>query len=110
MAAGAPPAAVLPAVTEPAPPHRISLGVQAGDAYAPVGLAVDAGRKLAYLYNTPLGDVDPGGAAISVVDLERRAVSRASFWCRPPTGRTTDGCCYHRMGTRAMSSTRTRTS
>jgi hypothetical protein len=60
----------------PAQDH-ISLGVPAGDAYSPTGLAVDAGRKLAYVYNTRRGTADPGtGAAISVVNLERRAVSR----------------------------------
>jgi hypothetical protein len=69
---------VTPAAATPVPAQdHISLGVPAGDAYSPTGLAVDAGRKLAYVYNTRRGTADPGtGAAISVVNLERRAVSR----------------------------------
>lgn len=47
-------------------PPAFFLGVPAGDAYAPAGLAVDEGRQLAYVYSAQSA---AGGAAVSVVDL-----------------------------------------
>lgn len=54
-------------------PTGFALGVPAGDAYAPMSLAVDAARGRAYVYH---GDSTEGRPVVSVVDLAAGQVSR----------------------------------
>ncbi len=53
--------------------RSISLGVPAGDSYAPVDLAVDPQRQLAYVYHLRS---TTGGPVIAVIDLATHQVTR----------------------------------
>jgi hypothetical protein len=62
------------AIPSPAPLEEpFALGVTAGDAYSPAGMAVDAAGRLAVVYARTSA---AGGPAIAVVDLARGEVSR----------------------------------
>ncbi len=69
-------AALAPAAPAPArlgPPAAFSIGVPAGDAYAPYAAAVDPARNLAYVYHADSVEKRP---VISVVDLTEGRVVR----------------------------------